>query len=137
MNASSLGIEIARAASCPAAYVGVRASTGLLQLAQQLSEALFGGIPFVGQGTGIRDEVPAVRLAADLLGAEVVVHGYGGEDGFCLEIEPLTPAREAVRALGAEPVTGDISAYLAGLISGLEGIKVIWVRSLEPGERSE
>jgi hypothetical protein len=53
---------------CPAAFVDFTHPDPLHLLAAKLSQALFAGIGFAGEGEGIWDEVPAMRLERDYLG---------------------------------------------------------------------
>ncbi|WP_084736105.1 hypothetical protein [Cystobacter ferrugineus] len=52
----------------PVVYVDFTSPDPLMMLAHKLSEQLFGGIEFIGENSGIWDEVPAVRLARRFLG---------------------------------------------------------------------
>ncbi len=58
------------------------------ELADLLSKAVFGEIPFGGLDFCICEEVPAVFLMSDFLGLKVILQGYGGEAGYAISISP-------------------------------------------------
>ncbi|MDQ0227740.1 hypothetical protein [Metabacillus niabensis] len=90
-------------------------------VAKIISEKLVGGIPFGGLEDYIYEEVPAVYINENILGFELVIQGYGGEDGYILELHPH-PCNS--RPDDAERVTIEITSYIASLLEGVENIKV-------------
>jgi hypothetical protein len=60
----------------------------LEEVAEILSAKLIAGIPFVGRDEFIYDEIPAVYAERDVLGLRIILQGFGGEDGYQLEIRP-------------------------------------------------
>lgn len=109
----------------PVAFVDFKAVGSISDVAAALSTHLFGAIPFAGDKTGIRDEVPAVRLCSSILGLDVVLHGYGGEDGFTLEAETSMPWSLKLQEKGLDDSREvDISTYLGALVSSLDGFIV-------------
>jgi hypothetical protein len=56
-----------------------------------ISERLFGGAKFVGRERYIYDEVPAIFLEQPILGLRIVLQGFGGDDGYFLEMRDTRP----------------------------------------------
>jgi hypothetical protein len=102
------------------------------EVAAVLSRELFGATSFVGEGTGLRDEVPALALQRDFLGMIVVLHGYGGEDGYSLEMEtrPSWLARIDPNDSGADAL--DISTLCRTIDRGSGRIQGTGSRSDPP-----
>jgi hypothetical protein len=71
----------------PSAYVDFTSRRSLHEVALELSRSVFGGIPFVGEGEGIWDEVPALRLAKRFMGLQVELGGSPGDGGYTLQVE--------------------------------------------------
>jgi len=106
------------------AYVDFESDEALAEVAARLSESLFGGIPFGGLDEYLRDEVPALRLMRDVLGHRVVLHGFGGRDGYSLDIEGRPSVTHSAGAERVESVY--VSSLVAGLLSRIEGIVVTY-----------
>lgn len=56
----------------------------ITEAGEKISEKLFGGIPFGGLEEHICEEVPAVYIKPQILGLEIVIQGYGGQEGYNL-----------------------------------------------------
>ena len=69
-------------------FLDFHSQLSLEDLGASLSENIFGGIPFGSREEAVRDEVPAIQLKRDVLGFHVVLQGFGGNDGYTLEIFP-------------------------------------------------
>ncbi|AKF92339.1 hypothetical protein [Brevibacillus laterosporus] len=95
----------------------------IFSVAKIISEKLVGGIPFGGFEDYIYEEIPAVYINANILGFELVIQGYGGEDGYILEVNPH-PCNE--RPGDAKRVTVEITNYIASLLEGTEKIKIAY-----------
>lgn len=104
------------------AIVGFESDLGLEAVAESISRELFGGVPFEGRDTGIRDEVPAIALARAVVGMGAIVSGYGGTCGYGLEVSPWDPFDPIAKVQGPE---GDLelSAYFTELLRRVPGVK--------------
>jgi hypothetical protein len=103
--------------ACLYAAVDFRSAEPLLTVADRMSKAIFGGVPFTGLNTGIWDEVPAVRLSSRPLGLEVVLGAVG--EAFTLEIETHEFPWESVPKAEQASAHADFSWYLAHVLRGL------------------
>jgi hypothetical protein len=116
-------------AGCVEAYprgaVDLESEMTIEELGATISAALFGGVPFSGLGTGIRDEVPALRLGATMLGLDIVLHGYGGVDGFSLDLYPLPSLVTGAKNSSSALCRADLSAWLGHLLSQVDRIRVL------------
>jgi hypothetical protein len=97
-----------------AAFVHFVSALSLDDVARLLSTRLFGGIPFVGREEYLRDEVPALRLEREVLGLDVVVHGFGGDEGYTLDVEPHDYPWTGNQATAQNQV--DLTAYVRSLL---------------------
>jgi hypothetical protein len=99
----------------------------LEELGNVVSNRVLGGVPFVGRGDYIRDEVPAVYSEFDVLGTRFILMGEPDDEGYYLEadgrslIANLSPA-EIKKSLV------DISSLVAHLLGGIEGVTVRTLR---------
>jgi hypothetical protein len=91
------------------------------EVAGKISEKLFGGLQFSGKEKYIRDEYPAIFITNPILGFRIIVYGFGGNDGYILEIHPHSSTNKPVNA---EYLELDFSEYLAHLLKGIEGIQI-------------
>lgn len=97
-------------------FLDFRSQLSLEELGAALSENIFGGIPFGSRDEAVRDEVPAIQLKKDVLGFYVVLHGFGGDNGYTLEMFPRkfdwgTPGSE-------DQITRvNFAPYLKGLVA--------------------
>lgn len=107
-------------------FVDFRSDAPLERVAEQISEHLFGGVQFGSREDYIMDEVPAVYALKDIGGLRVVIHGYGGDDGYTLEIRPrrylLWHDMSKHDFLQARV---DITEYITCLLRNLGGIKIM------------
>lgn len=96
----------------------------LEEVAAIISAKLIGGIPFVGRDEHIYDEIPAVYAEHDVLGLRLILQGFGGEEGYQLEIKPRR------YPLGNEPADlrqesrVDMTEYIAFLFRDVEGFDI-------------
>ncbi|MFU1794157.1 hypothetical protein ACM1RC_09835 [Paenibacillus azoreducens] len=95
----------------------------IIGVAKIISDKLVGGIPFGGLEDYIYEEVPAVYIKESILGFELVIQGYGGEDGYVLEVrsDPRNSEPNDVREIRV-----DITNYIASLLEGTEKIKIVY-----------
>jgi hypothetical protein len=107
---------------CLYAAVDFISSEPLSAVAAKISNALFCGLAFIGEDTGIWDGVPALRLAGRPLGLEVVL---GGQDGsFTLEIDTFEFPWDLIPEPARASAHADFSGYLAHLLEKI-GFKVV------------
>ena len=109
------------------ASVDFESSMPLTEVARAIGSTCFGGVPFVGENTGIWDEVPAVRLSKDIIALEIIVGGSPEPDGgFTLEVisREQMGGDIQVDAEGSRAAVCDISAYLTALIEQIPGITI-------------
>lgn len=106
------------------AHVDFTSDLTLKLLAPRVANVCFGGGEFVSEGTGIWDEVPAVRLKHEPLGLRVVLGG-APDVGFTLEVESAE-ALGGKLAVGPECVDSiaDLSTYLSGLLARIPEVKI-------------
>ena len=96
----------------------------LEEVAEIVSNRLFGGVRFIGKGEYIRDEVPAIYSERDILGMRIILMGGPGQEGYYLEMETR---REPGVVLTAEHIRKslvDISTLVSKLLHGAEEITV-------------
>jgi hypothetical protein len=107
----------------PSAYVDFTSERPLQEVAADLSNRVFGGIQFTGQGEGLWDEVPAVRLAKRFMGLQVELGGNPGTDGgYTLQVEtPDFPWHLVDRARQKE-ARADLTGFLKHLLADIDGI---------------
>jgi len=97
----------------------------LEEVAAIISARLLGGIRFVGKDEFIFDEVPAVYAESDVLGLEVIVHGFGGEDGYWLDMSPRDVRLDRPMDLTlSDESRVDITEYIGFALRDLEGIRI-------------
>ncbi len=90
-------------------------------LAKIISNKLFGGIPFIGLEEHIYEEVPAIFIDHPILGLQAVIQGFGGKEGYTLEVHshPVN-----IEPDDTDIMYIDIAGYVAALIEGTEELKV-------------
>ncbi len=102
----------------------IRSEKNLEQVAELISQRLFRGIPFVGKEEHFYDEVPAVRAKHHVLGLRIVLQGFGGDQGYYLEMHPSGyPENREAAAKVLNPDL-DITAYIAFLLSDIPEIQI-------------
>jgi hypothetical protein len=95
----------------------------LEELAQLVSNHVLGGVQFGGAEEHIRDEVPAVFIKQHVLGLEIVLCGFGGQEGYYLTME--SKYRGQLKTAGQiRKQTVDLSPYVANLLSKAADIHV-------------
>lgn len=106
------------------AHVDFGSELTLRRLAPRVADVCFGGGEFISEGTGIGDEVPAVRLNFEPLGLRVILGG-APDVGFTLEVES-TEAFGGKLAVVPECVDSiaDLSAYFSGLLARMSEVKI-------------
>lgn len=102
--------------------VNIMSGKSLGAVAEIISQRLFGGVRFVGRDEAVYDEVPAVYAERSILGMSLILQGFGGEDGYFLEMYPEEFPKSSTLKEAAK--TTDVSEFLAFLLEGVEGIKV-------------
>lgn len=109
----------------PSAYVDFTSPNSLDSVARDLSTRLFAGIPFVGLGEGLWDEVPAMKLARRFMGLEVELGGSPGpEHGYTLQVEAPDFPWERIERADQAAARADLTGYLQHLLSSIEGITI-------------
>ena len=108
----------------PSAYVDFTSKRSLEDIGAELSRRLFAGVPFVGLGEGIWDEVPAMRLAERFMGLQVELGGHAGDDGgYTLQVEvPDFPWHLVGR--GQANARVDLTGFLQHLLTDFEEISL-------------
>lgn len=69
----------------------------LEEVGKEISNKLFGGVPFQGINENIYEEVPAIYIKTPMIGLEIILSGYSGFDEdkwFVLDIAPHQSAPE-------------------------------------------
>jgi hypothetical protein len=108
-------------ARIPQAHVEFEYSGTLHALAHELSTRILGNIRFVGENSGIWDEVPAVRLAARFLGLGIEL---GGENGrFALSMVDTEFPLQTLTAEQTSKAIVDVSGYVAYVLEQVPGVK--------------
>ncbi len=92
-----------------------------IPLAHELSTRIFGNMSFVGENSGIWDEVPAVRLAARFLGLEIELGGDNGR--FALSMVDTTFPLQTLTAEQTLKAIVDVSGCVAYVLDQVPGIK--------------
>jgi hypothetical protein len=89
----------------------------------EISDRLFAGLQFSEEISGLREEVPAVRLEKEVLGLVFVLHGVseGGQFWFTLEANPGSSVFQQLRD---QSRSVDIGEWLARLIDAVPGFRV-------------
>jgi hypothetical protein len=109
----------------PSAYVDFTSPNPLQDVAAQLSSELFGGIPFIGLGEGVWDEVPAMRLAQRFMGLQVELGGNPGDDGgYTLQVESPEFPWHLVAPGGQKDARVDLTGFLTHQLSAIAGVTV-------------
>lgn len=93
----------------------------IVELAKIISSKIAGNLPFEGLEDYIYDEVPAIYINSNILGCTLVILGYGGEDGYTLEVKPY-PGHN--KPDDADRIYIDITKYIASLLEGTPGMKI-------------
>ena len=95
-------------------------------VAEVISSKLIGGILFVGKDEFIYDQVPAVYAKHLVLGLRVILQGFGGEEGYHLEMYPRNfPSENKAVDLKQESKVEDITQYIAFLLKDVEEIRIL------------
>lgn len=92
-------------------------------VAKIISDKLVGGILFGGLEDYIYEEVPAVYIKESILGFELVLQGYGGEEGYVLEVR--SDPRN-IEPNNTKEIKVDITHYIASLLEGTDKIKIVY-----------
>lgn len=103
------------------ACILINSEKSLEDVASLVSENLLGGIPFVGKEEYIYDEVPAIYAKHDVFGLRVILQGYGGEDGYLLEVHPK--AFQTEYETSSDITTVDLTEFIMLALSKVEGIQ--------------
>ena len=106
----------------PSAYIEFESDLDLEGVANKLSRALFGGIPF--DPSRARDESPAVAIRFPVLGLTALLHGGQGPGGYALDIRPST----SFMAPDKVPQPSDmrhvhLDEFIAALLWDVDGIR--------------
>src|SRR5438876_5199785 len=96
----------------------------LEEVAEIVSNRLFGGVRFIGKGEYIRDEVPAIYSERDILGMRVVLTGGPGQGGYYLEMETRRQPGVALTADQIRKSVVDLSPLVSKLLHGVDEITV-------------
>ncbi|MBI6864425.1 hypothetical protein JD967_13315 [Lysinibacillus fusiformis] len=104
-------------------FVPILSEEDISGVSKIISNKLVGGLPFGGLEDYIYEEVPAVYIKESILGFELVIQGYGGEEGYILEIRSYIRNSELH---DAKEITVDITNYIASLLEGTEKIKILY-----------
>ncbi|WP_255250376.1 hypothetical protein [Lysinibacillus fusiformis] len=104
-------------------FVPILSEEDISGVSKIISNKLVGGLPFGGLEDYIYEEVPAVYIKESILGFELVIQGYGGEEGYILEIRSYLRNSELH---DAKEITVDITNYIASLLEGTEKIKILY-----------
>lgn len=94
-------------------------SLQLEELGNLLSQKIFLNANFGGKEEYIRDEVPAIYFDG-LLGLRVILYGYGGDDGYVLEIY----TRNIPGKKSQDDMSYDFKKYIAWLLSDVKEIRL-------------
>ncbi len=70
----------------PYVQIRIEGRDSLEEVAEVLSDSLFGGIPFGDKDLGLFEEVPGLRLSKKILGLFVGLHGFDGN--YTLIMQP-------------------------------------------------
>lgn len=104
-------------------FVPILSEEDIIGVSKIISNKLVGGIPFGGLEDYIYEEVPAVYIKESILGFELVIQGYGGKEGYTLEVRSNLRNSELH---DDKEITVDISNYIASLLEGTEKIKIVY-----------
>ncbi|TKI52820.1 hypothetical protein FC756_27185 [Lysinibacillus mangiferihumi] len=104
-------------------FVPILSEEDIIGVSKIISNKLVSGIPFGGLEDYIYEEVPAVYIKESILGFELVIQGYGGKEGYILEIRSYLRNSELH---DAKEITVDITNYIASLLEGTEKIKILY-----------
>ncbi|MCF6136057.1 hypothetical protein L2649_12925 [Thermoactinomyces vulgaris] len=110
--------------------------TDIHEIAEMISNQLFGGLPFGGLEDYIYKEIPAIYIDSPILGFEIIVAGFNEEDWelligdeeryYFLDIVNYPILDSAInRTKGV--IRGEnlyITGYVANLLKGTEGIEI-------------
>ncbi|KAB0443607.1 hypothetical protein AB1J28_07605 [Lysinibacillus irui] len=91
------------------------------EVARIISDKLFGGLPFGGLEEHIYEDVPAVFIDYPILGLQIVIQGFGGREGYTLEVcsHPIN-----IEPDDSDEIEVDITGYVSVLIEGIEELQV-------------
>ncbi|ANF95587.1 hypothetical protein [Paenibacillus bovis] len=104
-------------------FVPILSDEDIMGVSKIISDKLVGGLPFGGLEDHIYEEVPAVYIKESILGFELVIQGYGGEEGYVLEVRSYSRNN---KLYDDKEITVDITKYIASLLEGTEKIKIIY-----------
>ena len=90
--------------------VGLKSTLSIEEIAEILSELVFGGAKFGGKELKIYDEVPALFINKGVLGLRVILQGYASNEHFHLGLLP------DFKLKGIEKYEVDLSTYLLALL---------------------
>jgi hypothetical protein len=62
-------------------------SLNLEELADKISNILFGGSPFIHGKNSIWEEIPSMYIESPIIGMLIIIGGYGGKEGYTLRVE--------------------------------------------------
>ena len=97
----------------------------LEEVAAIISERLLGGVRLVGRDEHIYDEVPAIFSAHDILGLRIILQGYGGSQGYFLEMRDRKPLNSSTASEQIRSSVVDLSPNVACLLQGIDDLRVI------------
>lgn len=111
-------------------FADFKSPWGLQVTAAEISEQLFGGIPFSAEVPGLRDEVPAVMLTKEVFGLVLVLYGtWEGDRGF-YTLHAETGQAIQNRMTG-QYVWLDIGQWLAQLLGTIREFEVVGYSPVE------
>ena len=100
--------------------IHIQTSKKLEEVGDIISNKLFNGLKFGGKDKYRCEEIPAIYISNPIMGMEIILNGYGGDDGYNLNIFP-SPKYSLT---GKEIIKVDISEHLANLIGEDDALKV-------------
>jgi hypothetical protein len=94
----------------------------LEEVAAAVSDNVLGGVRFIGRDEHIFDEVPAVYTERDIFGLRITLQGYGGADGYLLEMRDRQPIDPRATADEIRDSVVNISSCISQSLQHLAGI---------------
>jgi hypothetical protein len=64
----------------------IKTKLHLEKLANRVSQVLCGGVSFTYGAHSIWEEIPSMYIDKSIMGMLIIIGGYGGEEGFSVEI---------------------------------------------------
>ena len=98
--------------------INIYSDKSLEEVAELISNEIFGGIVLGGKDKRILDEVPAVFTDA-LLGLRIVLYGYGGNDGYVLQFVTRNFPWDQYPDRWRTDLEVNISKYIAWLLRNI------------------